>query len=325
MSRGGSFQRVSADGWVGARRAVMPTHFEPMLASWCQRPFRDDGWLFERKLDGVRLLAFRDRGNVELYTRNGRARHAQFPGLVALLADQPAERFVLDGELVGPDGARPGVGLDGLAAAGTAVNFHVFDCPWLAGYDLRRMPLVERKMLLGQMLDFGPPCLCLISHRIGDGIGLWDKALARGWEGIIAKRANSVYRSGRSKHWLKLKCHGGQDLVVGGYLDSGDGEKGIAALLLGYYDDGRLRYAGRVDAGFSAFERVRLRAVLAPRRRAAPPFVDPPSDAAGQWVVPEHVVDVAFRDWGADGCVRQARYRGERDDKDPDEVVREGG
>ncbi len=323
---------LSADSWAKARKAPMPYTFEPMLATLHREPFSDDAWLYERKFDGIRLLVFRDGDHVELYTRNGKPRNGHFPELVALMAAQPGERFVLDGEVVAFEGdttcfsrlqQRAGISDPQEArASGIKIYFYVFDSPWMEDYDIRRVPLRERKQVVREVLDYSGD-LRFTPHRNGDGAAFLAEAREKGWEGIIAKKAESAYRNGRSKRWLKLKVEAGQELVIGGYTDPEGGRTGIGALLVGYYEGDTLRYAGRVGTGFTDAELARLKKTLSAIEQAEPAFTDPPDDPDIHWVTPERVADIRFTEWTPDGRLRHPAYLGERDDKDAREVVRE--
>ncbi|MES1948570.1 DNA ligase, ATP-dependent [Salinisphaera sp. C84B14] len=315
------------------RNLTMPRRFEPMLATLSDTPFSDAEWIFERKLDGIRLLVFRDGDHVELLTRNGQSRTDHFPELVACFAQQPHRRFVLDGEVVAFDGKvtsfsrlqqRAGISdPEAAKASGVAVYFYAFDCPWLDGLDLRRVALRDRKQLLRSQFDFGK-ALRYTAHRNACGEDYLAEARAKGWEGILAKQADSPYRCGRSRRWLKLKCSRGQELVIGGFTEPQGSRSGLGALLVGYYDNGDLHYAGRVGTGFDEDELARLRRSLEAIERKTSPFIDPGAQQAGvHWVTPERVAEFAFTEWTDDGRLRHPSYLGERDDKDAREVVRE--
>lgn len=324
--------QLTADAWGKARRSAMPHSFKPMRATLSGAAFSDDGWIFERKLSGIRLLVFRDGAHVELYTRNGALRNSHFPELVELFAAQPCERFVLDGEVVAFDGTTTSfsrlqqrAGLADPEAAresGISIYFYVFDSPWIEDYDIRLIPLRERKRIIRNVLDFSGRLRCM-AHRNGDGEGFLAEACEKGWEGIVAKRADSPYRSGRSKRWLKFKCSAGQELVIGGFTDPKGARQGFGALLVGYYDGDSLCYAGRVGSGFSDDELLRLHSGLQRLERKTSPFVDAPMEEGVHWVRPERVAEIAFSDWTEDGRLRQPSYLGERDDKDARDVVRE--
>lgn len=207
--------QLTADAWAKARKAEMPQSFEPMLATSADKPFSDDRWLFERHFEGLRLLVFRDGRHVELYTGEGELRNARFPELVELFASQPCERFVLDGKVVAFDGTRGRtqrlaqrdevVHGEETRNRVPAIYFYVFDSPWIEDYDIRLIPLRERKMIIRNVLDFSGR-LRYMAHRNGDGEGFMQQACAKGWDGMLAKQADSVYRSGRSKRWLKFRC-----------------------------------------------------------------------------------------------------------------------
>ncbi|GAB3671481.1 non-homologous end-joining DNA ligase [Salinisphaera aquimarina] len=326
--------RLSHDAQEMIVRSAMPQHFEPMLATLSDTPFSHAGWIFERKLDGIRLLVFREGDHIELLTRNGKARNAHFPELVELFARQPCRRFVLDGEVVAFDGKitrfarlqqRAGISdPDEARSSGIAIYFYAFDVPWLDGIDLRRVGLRERKKVLRSAFGFGGG-LRYTAHRNGSGQAYLAQACDKGWEGIVAKRADSVYRRGRSKRWLKLKCEHGQEFVIGGFTDPQGSRHGLGALLVGYYQNDALVYAGRVGTGFDDDELARLHRALAAAERQTSPFADPPAGSGDglHWVTPERVVEIGFNEWTVDGKLRHPRYLGERDDKAPQDVVRE--
>lgn len=324
--------QLSEDSWAQAKKAPMPYTFEPMLATLHRSPFSAEDWIYERKFDGIRLLVFRDGDHVELYTRNGKYRNGHFPELVELFAAQPCERFVLDGEVVAFDGEttsfsrlqqRSGISdPEAARASGIKIYFYVFDSPWLEDYEIRRVPLRERKQIIREVLDYSGD-LRFTPHRNGDGEAFLAEAREKGWEGIIAKQADSVYRCGRSKKWLKFKVEAGQELVIGGFTDPEGSRRGIGALLVGYYDSDVLRYAGRVGTGFTDAELLRLKDALTDIRQDRPAFIDPPDEPGIHWVAPERVAEIRFTEWTPDGRLRHPAYLGERDDKDPREVVRE--
>lgn len=323
---------LSDEAIDATREAPMPDPFEPMLATLTDTPFSSGDWIFERKFDGIRLLVFRDCEGVQLFTRNGKRRDDHFPELIEVLERQPARRFVLDGEVVAFEGRvtsfarlQDRAGLsdpDEARATGIAVYFYAFDCPWVDGLDLRRVALRERKQVLRECFDFDG-ALRFAAHRNAAGDDYLRQACGKGWEGVIAKRANSVYRRGRSKHWLKLKCEQGQELVIGGFTDPQGSRTGFGALLLGYYEDDALRYAGRVGTGFDEKTLRRMRSALETIEREDSPFADAVNEPGVHWVEPERIAEVAFTEWTGDGKLRHPRFLGERDDKSAREVVRE--
>jgi bifunctional non-homologous end joining protein LigD len=193
---------------------------------------------------------------------------------------------------------------------------------WLDGEDVRPRPLRERKQLLRATLTFDDP-LRFTAHRNEDGEAFYEEACRRGWEGLIAKRADSPYGGGRSRDWLKLKCEHGQELVIGGFTEPKGSRIELGALLVGYYDDGRFRYAGKVGTGF---DRPTLRSLgerLRALRRDDSPFTDAIRERGVTWVQPELVAQIGFAEWTGDGRLRHPRFLGLREDKAARDVVRE--
>ncbi|GAA1956996.1 non-homologous end-joining DNA ligase [Kitasatospora viridis] len=311
------------------------TQCQPMLAKpTARRAFADD-WVFERKLDGIRVLALREGGRVRLRSRTGKPLDASYPELAAALRTQPAPAFAVDGEITAMRGDRTDFGLlqrrmgltevRAIARTGVPVVLHLFDLLWLDGQDVRPLPLRARKALLRRAVEFTEP-LRFTPHRTGEAEQLLAEACARGWEGLIAKRAESPYRPGRGDDWLKLKCLNAQEFVVGGFTDpAGASRSGFGALLVGYYEEGRLRYAGKVGTGFDTQTLHALRGFLDATGRPDPPFDPAPRERGAHWVRPLLVVQVGFGEWTAAGLLRHPRYLGVRDDRPPTEVVREQG
>lgn len=304
-----------------------------MLATLTDEPFSDDGWVFERKLDGVRCLAFRDGDEVRLRSRARNVLDHTYPELVDALLDQPVSRFVVDGEVVAFEGDRTSfarlqqrLGITDPARARrspVAVFFYAFDLLHLEGHDTTSLPLRERKAFLRRAIEFEDP-LRLSPHRNGDGRTFLEEACQRGWEGLIAKRADSRYVGKRSRDWLKLKCSARQEFVVGGFTDPEGARTGFGALLVGYYDGPDLVYAGKVGTGYSDALLRDLRRRLGDMETTTSPFVRDAIRARGvHWVRPELVAEVAFTEWTTDGKLRHPRFEGLRDDKPPADVVRE--
>ncbi len=305
---------------------------EPTLATLTDRRFSDDSWVFERKLDGVRAIAVRDGGTPTLYSRNHKVMNAAFPEIVEALAVQGGKRFVVDGEIVAFDGdatsfaaLQPRIHLidPGRArATGVGVYYYLFDLLHVDEHDSASLPLRERKTLLRNAFQFRDP-LRFSAHRNRDGEEYFRQACERGWEGLIAKRADAPYRSGRTRDWLKFKCAQGQEFVIGGYTDPQGARHRFGALLLGYHDDTGLRYAGKVGTGFDEKLLTSLHEQLVGLETTESPFAEPVREPGAHWVGPELVAQIGFSEWTRDGRLRHPRFLGLRDDKKPADVVRE--
>ena len=303
--------------------APLPRDVVPMAATLTEERFSDDGWVYERKLDGIRCIAIAGDQGIRLLSRNALSLDARFPEVAAALADAPASAFVVDGEVVAFDGARTSFArLQQRGDRPAQAFLYLFDLLHLEGCDTTALPLRARKRLLRRAVAFSGP-VRFTPHRNRDGEELFRRACAAGWEGVIAKRADAPYTHGRSRDWLKFKCSAEQELVVGGYTAPQGSRTELGALLLGHFADGRLRYAGKVGTGFTQATLRDLAALLAPLRRADPPFVDAPRLRDATWVEPRLVAEIGFTEWTRDGRLRHPRFLGLRDDKDAREVVRE--
>ncbi|MFJ9037010.1 non-homologous end-joining DNA ligase [Streptomyces sp. NPDC102406] len=304
----------------------------PMLATLSARRDFPTGWVFERKLDGIRVLAVRERGEVTLRSRSGRRLDATYPEIIEALAAQDCADFTVDGEIVAYSQGRTDFSLlqqrmgltrrADVEASKVTVTYYVFDLLRLDGVDVRRLPLRHRKSLLRRALAFQAP-LRFSTHRNDGGPDLLADACRRGWEGLIAKRADSTYQARRSDDWLKLKCSRGQEFVVGGFTEPAGSREGLGALLIGYHEDGELRYAGKVGTGFDRRTLLALRRRLDALQVAASPFTGRIAQRGVHWVRPQLVVQIDFAEWTRDGMLRHPRYQGLRDDKNPADVVRE--
>jgi len=298
---------------------------EPMKAVLSDQPFSDPDWIFERKLDGIRCIAIRDRSGVSLMSRTARRMNDQFPEIAEALEREPAEDFVLDGEVVAMrDGVSSFELLQQRHRRRVPVYYYVFDVPRLDGEDLRPLPLRERKARLRRALEFHGP-IRFNPHRKGEhGEELFREACRKGLEGVIAKRADSPYTGKRSRDWLKLKCHGEQELVIGGFTAPKGSRTDFGALLVGYNEDGALRYAGKVGTGFNHETLSELGARLRELEADSSPFPPfKPIPPGTRWVRPELVAQIGFAEWTRDGRLRHPRFLGLRDDKPARDVVRE--
>lgn len=301
----------------------------PMLATLSEPRF-SPGWVYERKLDGMRCLAVVRGGRVGLFSRNGNSLDAAFPELVDAVRAAASADGVFDGEVVAFVGEltsfarlqeRMHVQDEAVSrASGVEVFFVVFDVLELGGEDVRSLSLLERKKLLRSALEFSD-VVRFSQHRC-DGHVLLREACGRGWEGVVAKRADSPYVSRRSRDWLKFRCDLRQEFVIGGFTAPMGSRVGFGSLLLGYFDDEGLRFAGRVGTGFSDAVLESLHERLSLLVVDESPFVDD-VDGAASFVDPVLVCEVAFSAWTRAGRLRHPRFLGLREDKGVHEVVRE--
>lgn len=314
--------------------AAQPDWVEPELATLTRDRFSDPGWIYERKFDGERCLAYREGRRLRLMTRNRQQVNSTYPELDEALSAQGADDFIVDGEVVAFVGRatsfsqlqqRLGVRHpDAALRRAVPVYYYVFDVMYTGGRDVRQLPLRQRKTILRDLLAFAGP-LRFATHRNRDGQAYFADACRWGWEGLIAKRADAPYRAGRGRDWLKFKCLNSQEFVIGGYTDPQGSRHGFGALLIGYYDDkGELVYAGKVGTGFDEATLASLHRTLAALERDKPPFARGALPKSGvHWVEPKLVGQVGFSEWTTAGELRHPRYEGLRRDKDPASVTRE--
>ena len=310
-----------------------PRWLDPMAATLARPDESPSGdWCFERKLDGVRVVAYCDGDDVRLLSRNRIRQEDVYPEVVDALRDGLALPAVVDGEVVAFAGdvtsfellqQRMHVHDEARSRRSSVpVTYLAFDLLWLAGRDVRSLPWRDRRTLLEQVLEVDE-VVRLTEVLEGDPDVLRARARAEGWEGLIAKRADSTYQGRRSRDWLKLKVVREQEMVVVGFTEPSGGRLHLGALLLGYHDGDRLRFGGKVGTGFTAAVLKDLRARLDPLEVAVPPVDDPPREPTAHWVRPELVAQVGFGEWSTAGRLRHPRYKGLREDKDPAAVVRE--
>ncbi len=315
----------------GARKAPLPDYVAPMLTTLESEPPAGDDWIHEIKYDGYRLVARIERGKCRLFSRNAKDWTTSFPRVAHDLALLPVKDAWIDGEVVVLDasGKSSFQGLQNALGGGDVkgLAFFAFDVMHQDGHDLRGVPLVERKKILSALLAQAQGVVHAGPEARGGGSGFFSQACKLGLEGMIAKRADSTYASGlRTRDWQKIKCIRRQEMVIGGFTDPRGSRKGFGALLLGYYDEGKLRYAGKVGTGFDEATLARLTPDLLAREVAQPAFADPPRgyEAKGaHWLRPELVAEVAFTEWSRDGALRHPSFQGMRPDKKAEEVVRE--
>jgi ATP-dependent DNA ligase len=282
---------------------AFPDWVVPMAATLTQERFTGPEWIFERKFDGIRVLAFKRGSDVRMYSRNRLPQNC--PPIADAIQALPVDEVILDGEMTWPGGK---------------LAYHVFDVMWLDGRDVTSLPLDERRSLLGALPLRAP----LQRVALLDDPSPWERARSEGWEGVIAKRRDSRYEHRRSPHWLKMKCEATQDLVVGGFTDPQGSRVGLGALLVGCFDGKDLVFAGKVGTGFDTKLLLDLRARLDALEIPASPF----TKAVGlprlraHWVHPEIVVRVAFIEWTVHGKLRHPRLLGVQNEKPAREAVK---
>ncbi|MDX1622693.1 MAG: non-homologous end-joining DNA ligase [Gemmatimonadota bacterium] len=310
-----------------------PGFESPMLATLVDEAFSDPDWIYERKLDGVRLLAFCEAGEARLMTRNEKNRTDTYPEIAEGLEEIVTLDAVLDGEVVAFEGdltsferlqARMNVeDPEKARTTGVDVFYYVFDLLHLDGRDVTGIELRHRKAVLKSAFAFADPIRYTL-HRNEEGEAFLEEACAEGWEGVIAKDASSAYVHGRSRDWLKFKCVSRQEFVIGGWTEP-EGERiGFGALLIGYYENGDLVYAGKVGTGYDDETLEDLSDRLESIERKTPPFDrGEPSEKDTHWVTPKLVCEVGFTEWTEEGRLRHPRYIGLRHDKEPGNVERE--
>ena len=317
----------------GARKRLLPAFVPPSLAAPCERPPSGTKWVHEIKYDGYRIQARIDGGAVKLLTRKGLDWTERFSGIAKGLKALRLGSALLDGEIVVEEanGLSTFNGLQGDLAAGRQdrMRYHVFDLIYCDGYDLTPATLLDRKDLLAQVLaglPAGSP-VRFSEHLDADGPTMFEHAGRLGLEGIISKRKDLPYRSGRDDHWLKSKCVERQEFIIVGYIPSTVALGMVGALLLGYRDGDKLFYAGRVGTGWSSAQAQALKQELEAIEARRPAFARPlpaGADKGARWCEPRFVCEVQYRGWTADGLIRQSSFKGIREDRTADEVVLEG-
>ncbi len=310
----------------------MPGWTGPMLATLTEDYFSDPDWIYERKLDGVRCLVFKDEKNVRILSRNKNQLNNMYPEIEKALLSADNESFIADGELVTFDGE-----LTSFSRLQQRINvsdpsedlikkvpviLYLFDLLYQDGYDLTRLPLRERKSLLKKNLKFTDP-IRFCAHINENGMDFYKEACEKGWEGIIAKRADSVYHHSRSKDWLKFKCVHQQEFVVVGYTEPRGERKGFGAMLVAYYEKDQLHYAGKVGTGYSDKELSELYQKMSKLKSKKVPLQEEVKESGVHWIRPELVAEIGFTEWTNDHKLRHPRYLGLRQDKSAREVIRE--
>ena len=329
------------EGWIDKiprkerdklEKKKQPDWVEPMLAKLTHDHFSDPGWIYERKLDGERCLAFINSGNVTLKSRNKKDIGVSYPEIAEALRKNDLANGIIDGEIVAFEGKqtsfaklqnRMHVKSEDEARGRGKVYYYIFDVLFAGEHDVTGLPLNERKKIAKSIIDYKDP-LRFLPHRNEKGLEYLERACAKGWEGIIAKDKTSRYVHSRSSKWLKFKCVHEQELVIGGFTDPKGSRTGLGALLLGFYEHSKLRYAGKVGTGFDDRTLKDLRKRLDELETEENPFDR--GEGSGKnvhWVEPSLVAQIGFTEWTGDNRLRHPRFLGLRRDKDPEKVKKE--
>ncbi len=324
-------RELEALGMKRQGRSPIPKIHQPMLATLTEKPFSHPDWLFELKLDGIRAIAVKDAGKVEMWTRNAKSLAYRFPTLAQALADLPADAAALDGEIVALDEnghshfslIQPRIHLSGAKDIARAdqeipVYFYAFDLLYLNGYNLMKFPLIERKAALRKLIPENHGWVRYVDHVEENGLEFFKAVSERSLEGIVAKQKRSQYQQARSRSWLKIKTQRTDHFVVGGWTPGEGTRKYFGALLLGLYGNGELEYVGRVGGGFDDRTLKEASEELKPLVTKKCPFKETPSDVRkATWVRPHLVCEVRFGEWTPDQKLRAPIFQGFRDDLDP--------
>ena len=302
---------------MASEKDRIPFRVVPMLATLVRKPFHKPGWIYEEKYDGYRILAYKEGNRVTLLSRNGNDRTATYASVALAVQQLRARTLLLDGEVVAFD--KRHISRFQLLQEGKASAYAVFDCLYGEGRDLRRDPLETRRPAAESAIDKTDGLM--ISHRLADnGLEAFKIAKKKGYEGLVAKDLSAPYIEGRSSKWLKVKVHQEEEMVIGGFTKPEGSRRYFGALLLGAYDNGNLRYVGKVGTGFNENTLATLFQKFKALVQSKPPFVDPPREKDVTYLKPKLVAQVSFQEWTADRKLRQPVFLGLRDDKRPEEV-----
>jgi DNA ligase D-like protein (predicted ligase) len=317
-----------------AERKSFPGFVKPMLATLTDDYFNDPEWIYERKLDGERCLILIENPKVSIYSRNEQNLNDTYPELIETLNEEGYPDVIMDGEIVTFDGKVTSFSKlqdrmkikDAEEAKDSEVKvyLYLFDILYYESYSLTKVQLKKRKKILKKVINWEDP-IRFVSHRNEAGKEYHDEACQKGWEGVIAKDGNSKYVHGRSKKWLKFKCGKGQELVIGGFTEPEGERVGFGALLVGFYKNDSLQYAGKVGTGYDDEFLLEWREKFDEIEQDSSPFENFQDDKDGDnhWVKPKYVGQFDFTEWTDNNKLRHPRFIGMRQDKDPQEVTKE--
>lgn len=325
---------IAPDVFKKAEKKIFPGFVKPMLATLTDDYFDDPQWIYERKLDGERCEILIEKGKVSIYSRNEKKLNSTYPEVEEALSKEEYPNLILDGEIVAFEGKVTSFSKlqnrmqtkDPEEARNSEVKvfLYVFDMMYYQNFSLHQLPLKERKKILKSVLTW-KDSVRFVSHRNEKGKEYHEKACKKGWEGIIAKDGNSTYVHSRSKKWLKFKCSKGQELVIGGFTEPEGERLGFGALLVGYYKNDKLHYAGKAGTGYDDEFLAKWREKFDEIESESSPFqnFDDEEGEANHWLKPKYVGEFGFTEWTDDGKLRHPRFIGMRDDKHPKEVTKE--
>ncbi|MGM0504152.1 MAG: non-homologous end-joining DNA ligase [Bacteroidota bacterium] len=312
------------------KKKNQPDWISPMLATLTDKRFSDKDWIYERKLDGERCLVFKKGKEVNLMSRNKKKLNKIYPELLEALENQKYD-FIVDGEIVAFENNKTSFSKlqqrmhDKQKKSGSKIKvfYYIFDILHIDDYAISKMPLKERKKILHKTLKFSDP-IRYSAHITEDGKAYFKEACQKGWEGIIAKDALAGYVHSRSKKWLKFKCENRQELVIAGYTEPQGERIGFGALLIGFYKNKKLQYAGKVGTGFSDKVLEELHDKMKKREIDTNPFEQEDINVKNvHWIQPELVGEFKFTEWTNDNRLRHPSFQGLRHDKDAEDVVKE--
>jgi len=327
-------ENINEELFEKIEKKPLPDFFSPMLATLTKDYFDDSDWIYERKLDGERCLIFIENGDISIYSRNEKKLNDKYPEFIEALEKENYPDLALDGEIVAFDGDVTSFSKlqnrmkiedpEEVKASDQKLYLYFFDIIYYDRYTLEKIPLKERKKILKKVINWDDP-IRLVSHRNEEGKAYHSEACQKGWEGIIAKDGNSQYYHSRSKKWLKFKCTKGQELVIGGFTEPEGERVGFGALLVGFYEEGNLKYAGKVGTGYDDDFLNEWRKKFDEVEQDRSPFENFSDKKGGDnhWIEPKYVGEFGFTEWTNDDKLRHPRFIGMRYDKKPEEVTKE--
>ncbi|MCT8338502.1 non-homologous end-joining DNA ligase [Flavobacteriaceae bacterium TK19130] len=327
-------QILSEKAYTKCASESFPGFVSPMLATLTDDYFDDEDWIYERKLDGVRTLVTLKDGVATLWSRNDKKLSNSYPEIVEAFENAKLPNLIIDGEIVAFEGNVTSFSKlqnrmqisdpEKARNTGVKVYIYIFDILYYDSYDLTELSLLNRKKVLREVMPFDDP-IRYTSHRKKDGIEFHKEACKKGWEGIIAKDSQATYVHSRSKKWLKFKCSKGQELVIGGFTEPEGERVGFGAMLVGYYEEGVLHYAGKVGTGFDDAFLQKWRKKFDAISRKTSPFENFDEDNQGKnhWISPKYVGEFGFTEWTNSNKLRHPRFLGMRKDKAAKEVTKE--